>query len=267
MIPVIIPHFQKAEQLKHCVHCLKQQSLAVDIFIRDNNENNVFFTAAVNEGIQTFLNRECDYMVILNQDMYLKPDAVQAMVELMKSQPQCGITMPLQIHATLPDTCICAGGLEAFPFGKHSYGPLAQFTSDEPVAWANGACMMLRKEMIQDIGLLDKNYIFIGSDSDYCFTARSRGWEVWRCAAAHGIHEHGASGRSDSPTVELLKINDMLYFARKWLTGQLYRELALEGPNCTPQHVNQIVHRLQQCRYQAMAAPQPAVPCPSAATL
>ena len=267
MIPVIIPHYQKPEQLKQCVQCLKQQTTAVEIFIRDNNQDNVFFTAAVNEGIRSFLDRDCHYMIILNQDMYLKPDAVQAMVDVMESHPQCGITMPLQLHPAKTDYCACAGGLEAFPFGNHSHGPVAQFTGNEPIAWANGACMMLRKEMIRDIGLLDKNYVFIGSDSDYCFMARSRGWEIRRCDAAHGVHEHGASGQSNSPKVELMKLNDMLYFAHKWLTGQLYRQLALEGPTCTDEYVSTLVQRLEQCRQQASAvasgshaSPNPATP-------
>lgn len=38
----------------------------------------------------------------------------------------------------------------------------------------------------------------LGSDSDYCFTDRSRGWKVLRIAGARGIHEYGASGVSEN---------------------------------------------------------------------
>ena len=107
--------------------------------------------------------------------MYLQPNAVEEMVRFMDSQPQCGIGTPLQVHGENPDYVVCAGCLEVFPFGKHQQGPITQFAEDAPLFWGNGACMILRKQMIREIGLLDKNLVFIGSDSDYCFTARARG--------------------------------------------------------------------------------------------
>ena len=80
MIPILIPHYQKIEQLSRCVLCLEEQSLPVEIFIRDNNHDNVFFTAAINEGIRKYLHQDCRYLIILNQDMYLEPQAVQEML-------------------------------------------------------------------------------------------------------------------------------------------------------------------------------------------
>ena len=83
--------------------------------------------------------------------------------------------------------------------------------------------MIFRKEMIQEIGLMDKNFVFIGSDSDYCFTAKSKGWQVWRIAAAKGTHEHGISGSLGDNDIEIIKINDMIHFAKKWITNDNFR--------------------------------------------
>ena len=254
MIPVIIPHYQKVEQLSRCVLCLEEQSLPVEIFIRDNNHDNVYFTAAINEGIGKYLHQDCRYMIALNQDMYLEPQAVQEMVSFMDRHPRCGIGAPLQLRGQDRDYCLCAGGLRAFPFGAHTHGPLSSFTRDEQIHWANGACMILRKEMIHEIGLLDKNFVFIGSDSDYSFTARARGWEVWRIVRARGVHEHGASGVSHNPEIELLKVNDMLYFGRKWLTGQTYHHLACQGSQSTPEAIAQVMEQLEHSRDHAIAA-------------
>jgi len=246
MIPVIIPAYKGKDQLEKCTTHLKNQTLEVEIFVRDNTSDNIYFTAAINQGIEKFLNEPCEYIIILNQDMYLEPDAVEKMVAFMNSNPRCGIGTPLQLHSEDPAYVICAGCFEAFPAGRHQHGPLAQFTDNQQIFWGNGACMILRKQMIRQIGLMDKNFVFIGSDSDYCFTARSRGWQIWSIASARGVHEHGASGAQASPEIRALKVKDMIYFGKKWLTGQLYRELAYEKHS--PEEVDDLMNQMRQAQ-------------------
>ena len=245
MIPVVIPFYKNKTQLDKCLLHLRQQTMPVEVFIRDNSEDNIYFTAAINEGIRHFISHPSNYMLLLNQDMYLEPRAVEEMVSFMNRNPRCGIGAPLQIHPKQNDYVIWAGCFDAFPLGKHLHGPLHQFKSDEPVYWANGACMIVRKEMVQEIGLMDKNLVFIGSDSDYSFMARSRGWEIWRIATASGVHDHGASGNSGNPHIELLKIKDMLYFSKKWLTGDLYKMMAYEGKALTPEAIGSFIRQLE----------------------
>ncbi len=245
MIPVIIPFYKNKAQLDKCLQHLNRQSMPAEVFIRDNSVDNIYFTAAINEGIVHFLHRPCTYMILLNQDMYLAPDAIEEMVQFMNRNPRCGIGAPLQVHPARPDYIIWAGCFEAFPVGRHLHGPARQFLADAPVYWANGACMILRRTMIEEIGLLDKNLAFIGSDSDYSFTARARGWEIWRIAAARGVHDHGASGHSANPQIELRKIKDMLYFSKKWLNAELYREMAFEAPDMTPSRIDTWIEKLK----------------------
>ncbi|MHC4482554.1 MAG: glycosyltransferase family 2 protein [Planctomycetota bacterium] len=251
MVPAIIPAYKNKGQLEKCIAHLNNQTVEVEIFVRDNSDDNVYFTAAVNEGIRKYLGQPCNYILVLNQDMYLQPDAVEKMVAFMDVNPQCGIGSPLQLHAENPDYVIFAGSYEAFPAGKHQHGHVSEFTKDEPIFWANGACMILRKEMIREIGLLDKNFVLIGSDSDYCFTARSRGWQVWRIAGAKGIHEHGVSGVITDEDIEILKVTDMVCFGKKWLTGELYKELAYEGQNYAPEIIDNIMTQLRRARSKA----------------
>jgi GT2 family glycosyltransferase len=246
MIPVIIPYYRYKDQLDRCIAHLKSQTIELEIIIQGNNNINICFTAAVNEGLRKCLVRPCGYIVILNQNMYLEPTAVETMVTFMDRHPNCGIGAPLQIEGENPEYVISAGGQEAFPYGKNLHGRLSDFTEDEQIHWANGACMILRKDMIQEIGLLDENYAFIGSDSDYCFTARSRGWQIWRIAGAKGIHERGSSAKISEMRIEFLKIKDMLYFSNKWLTGGLYKELAYEGKNLSLEEMNRMISDLKR---------------------
>jgi tetratricopeptide (TPR) repeat protein/GT2 family glycosyltransferase len=249
IIPVVIPFYKNKTQLDKCIaHLNKQTTEGVEIFIRDNSNDNIYFTAAVNEGIKKYLNQPCEYILILNQDMYLEPSALEIMTAFMNSHPKCGIGAPLQLYAKDPNYVICGGSYEAFPLGKHKHGRLSEFTKDEQILWCNGACMIFRKEMIREIGLLDENFLFIGSDSDYCFTARSRGWQIWTIASARGIHEHGASGISNDMNIELLKIKDVIHFGKKWLTGELYKEMAYEGNRYTPEIIDNIMNQLRDAK-------------------
>lgn len=253
MTPVIIPFYKNYAQLSKCLSHLRLQSAPVEIFVRDNSQDNILFTAAVNEGIMRFLNADGDYLVILNQDMYLNADAIEKMVDFMNGNPRCGIGAPLQIHPLDKDYVIWGGGFDAFPAGRHQHGHIRHFGKSAQIFWANGACMILRKRMIREIGLLDKNLRFIGSDSDYSFTARARGWEIWRIADASGVHEHGSSGVSSNPEVELIKIRDMLYFASKWLTGGLYNAMAFEGPRISADTIEKIITALQAAEIRISA--------------
>ncbi len=224
-VVAIIPFYKHTDQLHRCIEHLRRQTVPVEIFVRDNTYDNILFTAAVNEGILRFMDSPGEILVLLNQDMYLLPDALAALVRCLEDHPAAGIAAPLQLDPDRPDYVIAAGGTKAFPVGHSPCGPVGHFTQDQPIPWASGACLALRKAMIKQIGLLDANMAFLASDSDYCFTARSRGWQVWLAARARGFHQPHAAMSADRE-LELRKLKDVLYFAKKWLTGELFRNLA-----------------------------------------
>ncbi|MCB1775983.1 MAG: glycosyltransferase [Candidatus Competibacteraceae bacterium] len=246
-IPVIIPAYRKPEQLRQCLACLEQQTQPVDVFVRDNNEDNIYFTAAANEGIRRFLATDCPAILLLNQDMYLAADAVERLWRFMERHPRCGIAGPIEMIKGHPQNLAKGGGLESFPWGRHRVAPVDALRYDERLHWINGVCLLLRREMIEEIGLLDRNLKFICSDVDYCLTARERGWQVWRVGDALGEHEPGgaSTGLGDNPELEFIKIKDVLFFAKKWLTGDLYRKLAYDGQALTPEVIAAGIRRLR----------------------
>jgi len=227
-VPVIIPFYRNQDQLDNCLLHLRKQTVPVQTFIYDNSQENIYFTRAINAGLRFFLERvpQQPYIVILNQDMYLQPDAVEVMVEFMDSTPGCGIGMPLQISEDDPNEVIFGGGVGAYPIGTAGVGPLASFARNQQLRWAAACCWIMRVAMIREIGLLDENMQLVGSDSDYCFTARSRGFQVWNIVKARGVHEGGASKCHTEPDIYARKVLDMDYYACKWITGELYSRLS-----------------------------------------
>lgn len=228
MIGFIIPAYKAPEDLERCKECIAKQDypriMNYDIFVHDNSIDNIYFTAAVNKGLKHFLEHpdRMDYICVINQDCFLEDGAVKKMVELMMSNPDIGIVSACMLPSDDTDRCIDTGGLWALPSGG-TITMARQQLKDAPLLWATGACWLLRPEMIAEIGLLDENLVHFCSDVDYCYTARSRGWEVWRCAGAIGIHK--PKSLELSPEMHLRRNKDTEYFIKKWCGG-LYHELS-----------------------------------------
>lgn len=228
MTPVIIPFFKNREQLDKCLEHLRKQTKTVQVYIHDNSEENIFFTRAVNVGLRALLKSDPQepYIIILNQDMYLEAGSVEEMVKFMDATPDCGIGMPLQLSQANCDEVIFAGGVGTYPLGTAAVGPLAVFRRNNQLRWASACCWIMRTSMLREIGLLDENMQLVGSDSDYCFMARSRGFQIWNIVKARGVHEGGASKIHGSNELCARKILDMDYYARKWITGELFQTLS-----------------------------------------
>ena len=130
----------------------------------------------------------------------------------------------------------------AYPAGRHRGGGSqagGAFSKSEQVPWINGAyACSQRMEAAMEFGLMDENMFLIGSDSDWCLTARLRGWETWYCADACVMHEGGVS--TSLPPISTLRIfqNDMQYFRRKWIGTVAHQQLdrPLDTPHLTVPH-------------------------------
>ena len=246
IIPIVIPYFRAPKALEKCLATIKQQeSIQAEIFVRDNSEDNILFTKAVNEGLRRYVSRaDIEYILILNQDAYLHQYCIAQLLKTMQDFPKAGIVIPLAVN---PENQIVQfAALQAYPWGLTRGGRLEEVPK-EPYAtyWANGACMLLRVSMIREIGLMDENMRFICSDADYSFTARSRGWDVMVSPHAFIEHALNSSGHVGIPEIEEVKMSDQLYFGQKWLSADLYRRLAFEGQTLTPALITQEISKSQ----------------------
>lgn len=241
-IPVIIPFFKNHEALQKSTEHLYKQTLPAEVFVRDNSFDNILFTRAVNEGLRKFcFDNSNEFVLVLSQDAYLAENCLEELVNAMRKYPKCGIATP--VAQSQRGDITWYGGLDAYPLGVHrGRGPQYQ-NQTEPFKshWANGACMLLRIEMVKEIGLLDENMKFIYSDSDYSFTARSRGWAILVAPLAVMEHTLAGSGVVNNDWLNSIKLMDQIYFAEKWLTGDVYKKLAYEGSKLSPQLIAESV--------------------------
>jgi len=243
-IPAIIPYFRAPEKLEKCIAALNLQvEIPIDLYIRDNSDDNILFTKAVNEGLRQFCYLdEYEFSLIINQDAYLRPNCLAALVKALRDNPRCGIACPVQL--TEDNLVTWCGSMDAYPYGVHAGKNKSTPNVPFETFWANGACMLVRNSMVREIGLLDENMLFICSDSDFSFTARAKGWSVMVVPNAEVEHALDASGSSDTPLwLSKQKLEDQVYFAKKWLTGDIYRHLAYERAKLTQNFVSSEVKK------------------------
>jgi len=221
MIGIVIPYYKAPEDLARCKECLGWQNLEMEVYVHDNSIDNRYFTAGVNIGIKYFLKLDMEYICLMNQDVFLEDSALKKMLRLMDSSPDIGIVTACMLPSGDTDVCIDTGGLWVLPSGGSQTMSRYEI-KDAPLLWATGACLLLRADMITEIGLLDENMVHFSSDVDYCFSARARGWEVWRCGTAIGIHK--PQSLQLSKEMHLRRNKDTEYLLRKW-TGGLFHKL------------------------------------------
>jgi GT2 family glycosyltransferase len=247
-VQVIIPFYKEHDKLARCLEQLKAQTYRdLEIFVRDNSDDNIYFTAAINEGLKRYCHVPgIAFVAILNQDAYLAPDAIESLVDFLDEHPEAGIACPLQVNDK--GRVQWGGSLQAFPTGVHRCDALDAYTNPCETPWANGAALLVRTEVVREVGLFDRNMRFICSDVDFSFTARARGWKAYLVPAALCEHSLEASRRTLNFELELIKVQDLLYFARKWVSGDLFRILSYEGPNLTQTGVRIQIEKLEKAR-------------------
>jgi GT2 family glycosyltransferase len=227
-IGVVIPYFRAPDEIEKCLAALDAQTdVETEVFVRDNSEDNILYTKAVNEGLRKFCySDEFDFTVVLTQDCFLRPGSLDKLASVLETSDMVGIASPVQYSN---EGIEWAGSLEACPWGQHQ-NILRSDRVPYATYWANGACFLLRNKMVRDIGVMDENMLFVFSDVDLSFTARSRGWDlvvVPEAACDHFLKT--SSPEHVNFVINEVKIYDQIYFYNKWLSGGIYKSLAFEG--------------------------------------
>jgi hypothetical protein len=153
-----------------------------------------------------------DYFFLLNPDTLVKPGAMKAIIDFMDEHPEVGLAGSKMIYPN--------GQTQLSSFRFHSVlGELERglrvgivskmlkhksvvidLPADRPtqVDWVGGASFMIRREVIEAIGLLDENYFVYYEETEYCLRAHRAGFTSWYVPASEIIHLEGQStGVSD----------------------------------------------------------------------
>lgn len=200
------------------------------------NSRNLGFSRACNMGAGA---ASGELILFLNPDCVLHPGAVNAMRRALREHPEVGMVGGMLLN---PDGSEQAGGRRMVPtpwrsfvraFGlqslKERYPRLFEGyelhlspvpPAPDDVEAISGACMMVRKEALDEVGMLDERYFMHCEDLDWCMRFRQRGWRILFVPDARVTHVKGACSHSRPLFVEWHKHRGMVRFYRKFFRHQ-----------------------------------------------
>jgi N-acetylglucosaminyl-diphospho-decaprenol L-rhamnosyltransferase len=169
------------------------------------NPQPLTLAANVNLGIAATAG---DYVLALNPDAVPEPGAVTTLVAFADAHPRCGIAGPQlrwpdgtwqpsrRAFPTVRGTIVRRTPLRRFrpPYEtqREHYGLDVRPTEPVEADWLLGACLLMRRSMLDELGGWDSGFRHYCEDIDLCYRALLAGWERWYVPAAVVVHDYAA---------------------------------------------------------------------------
>jgi len=192
------------------------------------SERNLGFSAGNNLGIGAASGR---YVLLLNPDTLVHPGALGMLVEFADSHPQAGIIGPRLLNAdgSIQYSCRSFPTLATGFFRNTFLGrlfPKNRFNREylltdwdhsavREVDWVSGAAMMIRREVLDQVGLLDEGFFMYCEDVDICYRAHHAGWKVMYCPDAVITHMIARASDKNAAAMIIERHKSMFRFFRK----------------------------------------------------
>lgn len=255
-ISTIIVNYNAGELLRNCIDSVLNCPLKIEIIVVDNasqdgsldallglpyvqiikNTANVGFAAACNIGARV---ASAPFLLFLNPDCTFNPGALAGLLNSIIGDDRVGMVGGLLTNS---DGTEQAGGRRAVPTPwrsfSHAFG-MVRFSDRWPrlffdfhlhkqplpdhaieVEAISGACMMVRREAVQQVGEWDEGYFLHCEDLDWCMRFRQQGWKILFVPSVRIDHALGVCGRSKPVFVEWHKHKGMIRFYRKFFRHQ-----------------------------------------------
>jgi GT2 family glycosyltransferase len=176
------------------------------------NEENLGFARANNQALALSRGR---YALLLNSDTEVLDRALEDMVAFMDAHPTAGAVGARLLNAdgtfqfshadfpTLWHEFLMLSVLGRLVLGQHypSHGPEVT-RGPQVVDYVGGACLMVRREALEQVGGLDEGFFMYAEETDWCYRMKDAGWEVWYLPSASITHLGGGSSRQRPSRME-----------------------------------------------------------------
>lgn len=212
---------------------IKKVSGFKDFIVLENKEN-LGFAAGNNVGIKFALKNGADFIMLLNNDTVVKEDLVLNFLACADKHKNAGILTPkiyfypgYEYHKERYNksekgrVIWYAGGIIDWDnIFASNYGvddtDIGQYSKELEYDFATGACMMIRREVFERIGLLDERYFLYLEDTEFSQRAKKLGWKI--IFVPDGIVWHKVSQSSSIGG----KLNDYFITRNRLLFGTTY---------------------------------------------
>jgi hypothetical protein len=261
-LSVVIVSWNTRELLRRCLQSLERELVGIDaeVFVVDNNswdgspdmvadefpwvnlvrnKTNRGFAAANNQAIRFSEGRR---ILLLNPDTEVHPNAIRTLLEFLDDHPAAGVVAPqlLNSDGSVQRSCRAFPTFESMLYELIGLSRLFpnqtrfrqykmldfDHSYEREVDQPEGACLLVRREVIESIGMLDEGYFMLFEEVDWCYMIKEAGWEIWFTPTAQVVHHHGQSIKQVKVKMIFCSHRGLYRFWRKHYAG----ELALLAP-------------------------------------
>jgi hypothetical protein len=199
---------------------VKQAFLSVHLI---ENERNLGFAKAVNQGLQKASGR---YVLLLNPDTQVRNGAVQQLISFMDGHSDVGVAGAQLLNsdgskqnsiANFPSlaTELLNKSLLRRLFPKRFPGKERNYSEPFEVDSVIGACMMVRRVALEEVGLLDEDYFLFLEETDWCYRMKRAGWKIYHVPQAEVYHFQGKSAEAERKRAKVEYIRSRYHFFKK----------------------------------------------------
>ncbi len=248
-----IVNTNETKLLMRCLDSIFNQEIRLDyhvVVVDNNSQDNVLellresypeitvvakksndgYASAVNEAIRAL---DSEYALILNPDIIIRPGALDTAIDYLDEHQDIGIAGAklLNPDGTVQFSCRTFYTLPILLYRRMFLGKLFpnspvitrhlmsdwDHNSVRDVDWVLGACMLVRRSALHEVGLMDDGFFLYFEDVDWCYRMHRHGWRVCYLPDAEMIHDHQRkSAKGFMNKNARLHLTSMLRFYSKW---------------------------------------------------
>lgn len=209
------------------------------------SETNLGFSGGNNLGIKV---AKASYLFLINNDTYIESDGFAHLIERLESHPEMGGVSPKICYGFPPRNIQFAGftPLSAITLRNRTIGAGhpddGTFDTPRPTPYLHGAAMMIKRQVIEKVGLMPEVFFLYYEELDWCTHITNAGYELGYEPCCTVFHKESQSTGSLSALRAFYITRNRLLYARRNLTGVrrmlsiLYQSTVVAGKNSL-QHV------------------------------
>jgi GT2 family glycosyltransferase len=245
-LSVIIVNWNTMDLLCQCIDSLPQALKKIDteVFVVDNastdgsvaavrgkfpgvklieNQVNLGFARANNQAISL---SSGEYALLLNPDTQVKNEAITQMLSFVNNHPEAGLVGAQLLNsdgskqnsiANFPSlaTELLNKSLLRWLFPQKFPGKERVYPVPVEVDSVIGACMLVRRKAVEQVGLLDEEFFLFLEETDWCYRMKKAGWKIYHIPQAEILHFQGKSAEAEKRKARIEYYRSRYHYFRK----------------------------------------------------
>lgn len=187
------------------------------------NKKNLGFSGGVNVGIKDALSNGADYILLLNNDTFVKENFLRQLLRFAGQFENAGIVGPAIKFERNGKVIYDIGGKVNKIFGRTTHTEVSRVRdkNERVVDYVSGCCMLIKKEVLEKVGLFDESFFLYYEDVDFCLRAKNKGFLTYILPSVYVGHELSNSVGKVSPIAVYHQTRSALLFGKKYFKKTL----------------------------------------------